>query len=242
MSEISHRSWSKSRVAVVLRRVIIASVTVGALLAIVALLGGDFGTTQGKIIGTSFSLAGGGVLVLACASAWERGRLGPLPAIGSIASTVGVVMLVVAIWAEPYSEPYVKTLGTAFIVGGAVALLSLFELARVSPRLRWLVDGARALLGIVAAFSIGLIWWNDPAEWAIRLFGVVAVLLAASTVSVLAMHLAGGQPRQPSRRPAGDRVRFCPMCGMPADAAPGSPVTCQECGSQFTVETRVPVA
>lgn len=239
MGERSRRSHQRSRMAAMLRRVIMVSVAIGSAFAIAALLGGDFGRTQGQIIATSFSLAGGSVLVLACTTAWERARLGPLPSIGSVAAAAGVAMLIVAIWGGPDSEELAKAIGTAFIVGAGIALLSLFELAHPARRYEWLVGAARVLVGIVGAYSMALVWWEDPAEWVIRIFGVFAVLLAAATISVPAMHLAMGEPRAPSVPSTANGVRFCPMCGAETEAEIGEPATCPSCSSRFIVRTRV---
>ncbi len=218
------------------RWLIIAGVTIGSALAIVSLLGGEFGRTQGKIIATSFSTAGGGLLVLACLVAWEQGHLGPLPWFGSAVSTAGVGMLILGLWAELDSEEFVKAMATSLIVGGAIALLSLLTLAELAPRYRWVVGTAFGLLTIVAAYSIVLVWWEDPTDWAMRVFGVVAVLLASSIVTVPVLHLAAHEEVTRSTiSGTPDRIRHCPMCGAQMEGLVGQSLSCPSCGRRFRV-------
>ena len=125
----------------ILRWLILTSVAVGALLAVVALLGAEFGEIHAKIIGTSFSVTGAGMLALASLSAWERSRLGPLPGIGAATTIAGVALLIVGIWLETESEAYWKTMGTLLVVATAVALVSLLSLGRLAHRYQWVVSG-----------------------------------------------------------------------------------------------------
>ena len=220
-----------------LRWLILTSVVVGALLAVVALLGAEFGEVHAKIIGTSFSVTGAGMLVLASLSVWERSRLGPLPGIGATTAVAGVVLLIIGIWAEPESDAYWKTTGTLLIVAAAVALVSLLSLGRLAPRYRWVTNGGYALAGIVAGYACTLMWSEMEAQWAWRVFSVVFVLLASTTVAVPVLHRTGNEQVAPERTSGPiDDVRFCPRCGESLTAPFGRSATCPSCGSVFRVD------
>ena len=218
----------------VLRWTVLAAVSIGAALAIISLLGGDFGEVQGKVIATSFIIAGGGLLVLACMSAWEDDRLGFVPWIGSAASIAGCVLLITGMWSELDNDDAWRLTASLLIIGAAVALASLLAMARLEPRYRWLSATGYGVVALVAASGIGLLWWDDPPDAAIRLFGVMAVLLATVVVSVPVLHFAGrgataGYDRQLP-------VSHCPVCGTDLEATAGEPISCAECHTRFRVE------
>lgn len=218
------------------RWLVIASVAIGSVLAIISLLSGEFGRTQTKVLVTSFSIAGGGLLVLACMVAWERGRLGPLPWAGSAVSVAGISMLIIGIWAEIDSEVFVKAMATLLIAGGSISLLSLLAVADLERRYQWVGTAAFGLLGIVAAYAIVLVWWEDPTDWAMRIFGVVGVLLASSVVTVPVLHLATkGEAPQATIPSKSDKVRHCPMCGSEMDGLVDQSLLCPSCGRRFRV-------
>jgi hypothetical protein len=220
-----------------LRWLILTSVAVGALLAVVALLGAEFGEIHAKIIGTSFSVTGAGMLALASLSAWERSRLGPLPGIGAATSIAAVALLIVGIWAETESGVYWKTMGTLLIVAAAVALVSLLSFGRLAHRYQWVVNVGFALAAILAVYAIALMWSEVEDQWAWRVFSVIWVLLASTTVAVPVLHRTGREHRIPHRALGlADEARFCPLCGEGLTAPFGESARCPSCGSTFQVD------
>ena len=204
-----------------LRWLILTSVAVGALLAVVALLGAEFGEIHAKIIVTSFSVTGAGMLALASLSAWERSRLGPLP----------------GIWAETESEVYWKAMGTLLVVAAAVALVSLLSLGCLAHRYQWVVNAGFALAAILAVYAIALMWGEVEDQWAWRVFSVIWVLLASTTVAVPVLHRTGREhPIRHRVLGLADEVRFCPLCGEGLTAPFGESARCPSCGSTFQVE------
>ena len=64
------RGWAR-----MLRGVILVSIAIGAVVAIVALLGVEIGDTGWKIVGTAFSITGAAMVALPSVAAWEREKL-----------------------------------------------------------------------------------------------------------------------------------------------------------------------
>ena len=214
-----------------------ASVAVNAAFGIYAVLAPDFGETQGKIVGTSLCVTGAVVLALACEPAWQRKRLGPIPAAGAVLGAVGFALAVAGIWTEPESEIWGKTMGNIFTVAAACAVASLLVLARLSPRHRWIFVVTLALIG-VATVMIGLLPWlgDDPAEAYLRALGVVMIVLAAFVVTVPVMHWIDRGALVAAEAVIG-AVRYCPYCGKEFAAALDVELQCPNCGRGFRVVT-----
>ena len=102
-------------------RVLIGSVVVSALLGIWALLVGDFGEFEGKVLLTSLCISGASLLAMACAAAWDKGPLPLLPRAGMGLSVAGFAYLIVLIWAEAKSVEAWKTAATLLIFATAAA-------------------------------------------------------------------------------------------------------------------------
>ncbi|MHC4931506.1 MAG: hypothetical protein ACYTGV_04875, partial [Planctomycetota bacterium] len=102
-------------------RLLIVSVGISAILGIYALLVGDFGELEVRILLTSLSVSGASILSMACGVAWERDRLGFLPRAGVLLAVASCALTVVGIWAEINEEEFWKCVGSATIVAVALA-------------------------------------------------------------------------------------------------------------------------
>jgi hypothetical protein len=218
-------------------RLFFASVAVNAAFAIAVLLAGDFGETEGKILFTSLSVSGASLLALACAAGRGRGRLGAAPSVGAVGAVVGFTVLVVAVWAEPEATWPGQIVGTLLTPSVAIALISLASLATLAPRFRWVFTAVAALTALLAAMLLSAIWgeWED--EWFWRLFGAVAVGLAAFAVVIPAL-VRISRSELAAAAPGGGRVAYCPSCGGPVAAEPEAGTACPACGARFVVMFR----
>ena len=210
-----------------------ASVALNACLGIVALVMGDFGQTQGKVLGTSLCVTAAVMLALAATPAWERRLLGPVPAVGASSGAVGFALLIVAIWLGEDASPTLgKAVGTALTVGGAGSLASLLALPRLAPRHRHVLTTALALGAVAAAMVLVQIWGELDSSLYARALGVVAVLLGAVAVSIPVLHRIGDTAGADA---AADVPRFCPFCGAELTVGRGRSATCGACGRSFSV-------
>ena len=69
--------------------VLIASVVVSAAMGVFALLVGEFEETQGKLLVTSLSVSGAGIVAMACGFAWSEGSSGHSRCSGSARGSWG---------------------------------------------------------------------------------------------------------------------------------------------------------
>ena len=213
--------------------VFFASVAVNAALGIVALVAGKFSETSARILGTSLSVTGALLLVLACLTPWERRVLRPVPALGAAAGLIGFSCAIGLIWSDGESETLGKLTGTFMSVAVACTFAGLLALPRLEPRSRPVLLAALALDATAATMIAVTIWAEIDSSVYIRVFGVVTVLLAATAVSVPVLSRVGRADR-PSVEPGA--VSFCPFCGNRLGTLLVTvPVTCGGCSRTFTV-------
>jgi drug/metabolite transporter (DMT)-like permease len=212
-----------------------ASISLNAVLGILALLAPDFGETQGKILGTSLCVTGAILLTLACEPAWERGVLGPVPYLGAALGSVGFALAIAMIWSEPGGEIWGKLLGSTFTLAVAACFASLLALARLAPRHAWLFVVTLGLLALGAAMVTAL-WWfgEDPSGSYLRAMGVVLITLAAFAVTVPVLHWID-RGALAAKDAATGAIRFCPHCGKELAGEVDVELRCARCGRGFTI-------
>lgn len=179
---------------------IIISFTAAAFVGILALLGGDFGETQGKILLTTV-LFGAFSITALCHLAIADRAMRVVGVIGLIASALGLITGLVLIW-SPWDSPGLENWFRVFGVAGVVAVsfahanLLLLLAGRKRPAIRYGLMATLVAIGIVALMLIlPIVTDGDiPGEdgdlyW--RVFGVVAILdvLGTVVVPVLALFL-----------------------------------------------------
>jgi hypothetical protein len=206
------------------------SVAVNAALGIAALVVGEFSDTHARILGTSLSVTGALLIALACLPAWERGLLGQVPIVGATLGTVAFALVIASLWSGGDSEVLGKTMGSTMIAAVACTLACLLALPRLAPRYRPALPVALVLITIAAAMQIVALWVEPESSWYPRMFGVVAVLLAATAVSIPVLARIGSAEVE---RATVEPVSFCPYCGAEVAAAPT--VDCGSCGRSFRV-------
>ena len=149
---------------------------IAALVAIAAILRGDFSDTDGKICGALGSLLLCGALAVSGLSLVER-RL--LPAFGW--ASIGVaglslVLLVAAIWQEFDDETLSRWAGTALVLTVACLLVATSLLLLRGQALLVLVAGEAVALAIAALIVIAAIWSDDMSGGAAKADAVFWIL------------------------------------------------------------------
>lgn len=213
-----------------------AAVAVNAALGVYAVVVPDFGETEGKVLVTSLCVTGAVVVALACEPAWEQGLLGLVPAVTAVLGAAGFgLVVVVGIWAKTEGDVWGRAVGTAFTPMAAGVVASLLALARLAPRRRWAFLATLALLAAGAALVLGIVWTDDPAEWYVRVLGVVLIALAAVVVTVPVLHWVDRAELAAAATAVAGTVAFCPYCGRPLPGASGLELACRRCGRRFSV-------
>ena len=145
-------------------RVTIGSFSVAALLGVLALLSGDFGETQWRILATTLLVGVSSVLVLSYL-ATHGTRAWALGAAGAVADLTLVVATLVLIWVESAfdTDAVAETAGVTLILALTLAQLSLLVLRAASrPGLRPLVLSTGLLAAVLAVLLSAAVLGRRP--------------------------------------------------------------------------------
>jgi hypothetical protein len=176
---------------------LICSIALSALMGIWAILSGEFGELQGKVLGTTMTVVGTSILGLACGAFLESPRargtaLFIVPLAGIVLAVLCALITMWAIWGEiswTYKTVY-KTLFVSLMFSFSLAQLSLLSLARLAKRFRWaIVTAYVVILALASIISFIIIFEPDSDDKIVtRVLGVLAVVDAAVTVMMPIFH------------------------------------------------------
>jgi hypothetical protein len=180
--------------------VTIASFSVAALLGVLALLGGDFGDTQVRVLLTTVTVGVVSIAVLCYLSTagtpWQV-----VGALGGVSVLVPLGTALALIWVEERLGSNDDALWQGFGVGAVVAgtlaqaCLLLAIAHRKSPVVRVLLALTLLLAGLLAAVISALILgWEPDGDAVARVIGVIAILDVLGTVVVAALGRFGPGP------------------------------------------------
>jgi hypothetical protein len=179
-----------------------------ALVAIGAILKGEFSDTDGKICGTLGSLLLCGALAVSGLSLVER-RLVPAFGWASVGvAGVSLVLLVAVIWQEFDDETLSRWAGTALVLTVACLLVATSLLLLRGPALLVLVAGEALALAIASLIVIAAIWSDDMSGGAAKADAVFWILgvLGWLLVPILQRFGSAGAPPAAVGAPSPVRV------------------------------------
>ena len=188
MTATSHPERSRRRLLLLGVAVLLSA---SALLAVGILLLGNFGKTEGRILGTTGILAGYALVSLPAAVLFDRKRLPGLATAIVALAAVAAVLATVSVWTDNPSDTLGRSFGTATIVLLAAAQTAALQLRRVArdPRsVRVLFAVSIGLAALVATLLTIAVWWGDVSSTYARVIGslVVLDLLAVALQPILA--------------------------------------------------------
>ncbi len=222
---------------------LVASIASCGLVGVWCLLVGNFGSFEGKVLGTTATVAGASILGLASAIPWERRRWHPVGPFGMACVAIAFVLVVVAIWSEPWrwndrvlSHNFERALGIACVAGVAFPHIGLMSLARLRRDYRWIrfcTLTAVALLAIQIDITI-LLEPNDDAWF--RFMGIVGIFVACGTVAVPILHRVSAIKKREAVKTVELALSMtCPRCEL-AQQLPAGRSKCSQCGLRFLIE------
>jgi hypothetical protein len=231
------------------------TVVVNALTGIGAIIVGDLGETAGRFLLTTLTLSALGLCCLLCVLGWDAGRLSFIPSFGLTLSIVGFVLVIAGIWAEPADDDFWRLTGTLTILGMASAYGCLVSLANL-VRSEFLKYTAVAAAYGFGAMIIIAIWGGDDSSPYGEMFGIVAIILLASSLLVpVVQRFEGlrttpnpvfepppGPPPSPAPGPVvtvSSDTPFCPGCGAPVTMFLPN-LSCDRCEGRYRVEVVSP--
>jgi hypothetical protein len=193
MTDSARTPWRRIVVALT-----IGSFSVAALMGIAALLGGgDFGTPEWRVLGTTVLMGCSSMVVLTYLASVGTPYV-VFGGLGGVADAIAVATALVLIWGDASgssSDSLLKMFGVATVV--ALTLAQVCLLAAVAwrrPALALLLWGTMAMATVLAAMLISLILGSDIGDNGARFFGVVAIVDVLGTIVTIALAVFGDSP------------------------------------------------
>ena len=150
-------------------------VSVAALVAIGAILNGDFGETEGKIFATLATAFVAGSTAIAGIACLERSVSRPFGVLGVVLATAGFLLWTEQIWQEHHSDGYWKLLGLVLISTLVVLVVTTTRLMTRSPRLLRSLYPATAAAAALAGLTVSIMVLRENGDgW--QLFAVLLIL------------------------------------------------------------------
>jgi len=167
---------------------LVASIALGALIAIIAILSGEFSWFEIRILISTAAIAAASVCGLACgaflASASNRG----LPRVGIGLAISGAAMVILGAWTEVEDEMFWKATTSFCVFAVAVAHICLLSMARLDAGFQWsLVVAYAVILGVAVIITI-MVLFEIGESGMFRLLAVAAVLDAGITIVIPVFH------------------------------------------------------
>lgn len=153
--------------------------SISALLAIAILLFGSFGSTEGRILGSTALLAGYGLVALPAIVLLDRDRARRLALAGISIAALAALLALVAVWSSASPDTLGRAVGSAAVVAVAFSQVCALTARRetedpVSVRRLFVASCATAVFAAVLA--VVFIWTNPHGSLAPRMLGAVVVL------------------------------------------------------------------
>lgn len=175
--------------------------SVSALLAIVVLVVGRFGSAEGRILASTALLAGYGLVALPAVVLLDQDRSRALARAAAALAALAAASALVAVWSRSSSDTVGRTVGSATIVALAFAQVAAMSARRREgdpasvQRLYALSCGTGVL---VAGVGVTLLWVAPDGGTAARFLGALLVLdlLLVALQPVLAHARAGSVVRR----------------------------------------------
>jgi len=167
---------------------LIVSVCASAFLGIIAILSGDFGDLQAKVLLTSVTISGASLGGLRCGAAFEAHRVRHFASAGILLVAVATVLILAGMWGEVSWDDFWKMTATVAIFAAGFAQLCLLQLARLSRRFQWTLPAAYVLIFALGAIISAMIWGDIDEEPMFRIMGVNAILVGAVSLLIPIFH------------------------------------------------------
>lgn len=171
------------------------SIALSALMGIWAIISGEFGDLQGKILLTTLTVVGTSILGLSCGAFLESPRSAKLKAVPIAGITLAVACAATSFWLiwefpDRSESGFFKVFFVSLIFAFSLAQLSLLSMARLAARFRWSLIAAYIVIFVLDSIISAIIVFELSGDdgLVLRLIGVLSVVAAALTVMIPIFH------------------------------------------------------
>jgi hypothetical protein len=179
--------------------------SVAALVAIAAILSGDFGETEGKIFATLATAFVAGSTVIAGIACLEQSLARPFGALGIVLAALGFVLWTEQIWAEHHGEDYWKVLGLILIWTLVLLVVTTTRLMTRAPQLvRSLFPATAVTAGLAGVVVSAMVLRENGDGWQLFAVLLILALLGEMLTPILQRFVATPPDAAPAERVLGE--------------------------------------
>ncbi len=222
----------------------IASISACGLVGVYILALGNMGSTEGKIIVTTLTVAAIFLLGLFASVPTARRCCHPLGPVALCFLIAPLVLTVWYIWAERYISSYEygffreyeRFLGFSWTAGITLPILGLVAIARLKRQYEWIrITTVCVGLLLSAQISLSIFWDINVEEW-YRGMGILAILTTCGLISLPILHRISSIPLVERVHTSKLEIALtCPRCSRAQVIEAGGAV-CVACGLKINVE------
>ncbi len=220
---------------------LIISVAISAALGIIAILSGNFGDFEARVILTTVTISAASICALAAGALWENRSERTFPGITVALAILAAAVIIIGIWGKISTTDYWKFSATVGVLAITFAQACLISLARLAPRFAWIRTLALVAIFFLASLIIVAICTEVSSEGFFKTMGATAILVAALTIMMPIFHrLSRGDLLSAPEETAmtSDQHLFptvlCPRCGA-TQSNSSAEISCTSCGCRFVV-------
>jgi hypothetical protein len=159
-----------------------------ALFAIYAVLIGEFGDFEVKVLMTTTVIAVCSVACMCCAAYAQKLRRHFFPVSGIVLAVLAGVLLIIGIWADIRNDPYWKITASLSTFAVACAHFSILSLPALRETHRWVQRAAGVVIFLLALLIVFVILEEESTELIEEIMeksiAVMGVLLALVTLTI----------------------------------------------------------
>jgi FtsH-binding integral membrane protein len=180
-------------------------VCLAAFAAIIAILKGSFGETEGKFFATLATAFVAGSATIAGIACLERSVSRPLGIVGVVLAILGFVLWTDQIWEEHHSDGYWKLLGLILIWTLVVLVATTTRLMTRQPKLLRTLYPATSIAAAAAGLTISVMVQNESGDgWELFAVLLVLALLGETLTPILQRFVTLPAQDEPSERVLGE--------------------------------------
>jgi hypothetical protein len=180
-------------------------VSAAALVAISAILNGDFGDTEGKIFATLATAFVAGSTAIAGIACLERGVSRPFGVVGVVLATFGFLLWADQIWEEHHSSGYWKLLGLLLTWTLVSLVMTTTRLMTRSPQLVRSLFVGTSVAAVGAGLVVTAMVVRDNGDgWQLFAVLLVLALLGEALTPILQRYSLAASGEMPSERVLGE--------------------------------------
>lgn len=173
---------------------LVASVLVGAVIGILAILRNEWTAFEVRVLLTTAVLAAASLCGLACDLSRTPRGLNLIPYAGLVLTLVAATLSLTLVWWEPVSrgewwEMLAKAAGCTAVFAIATAHISLLSVARLSLRFRWTLLVAYSIIyGLASLLATVILAEVSPSFELVRTIAVMSILDVAISLVIPLLH------------------------------------------------------